>query len=141
MGGFDGQAYSMSMDPSEIIQPWNVAVQNILNINSVCVNYVDPSARVATSGPLTNNITAPDIGHNWFNGTKANATIAEQVAKKVNQLANNVNGKIFNGENVPTTIGEANPPPRKNSAIITSSMSSIVLGIFVIAMTLVVNVF
>lgn len=108
------------MDSSEIMQPWNVAVQNILNINNVCVNYVDPSAKVLNSGPLTNNITAPDIGHNWFNGTKANGTIAEQVARKVNQLMNNVNTQISNGENVPTTIANTNPPnspSRPNSAV------------------------
>ena len=108
-GEFDGDAYNVTMDASEMILPYNISAQNVLNINDVCMGgYIAPSQYILDNAQkLVGSIKVPDVGDNWLNNTGADRDIAKQIHSDAKQATDNVNKKIDQGIAVPRSVPSA----------------------------------
>jgi len=91
MRKFDGQAYRVQMNSTELIMPWGTRVQDILNSTSLCYTYqdLDGGAESAASDPtvITNarNVTTAD---EWCRFSECDDTIKKEVDSKTTQINN-----------------------------------------------------
>ena len=103
---FNTRAYGPKwsfLNMETLIQPWNVAVSSVLDVNEVGATYIEPNLNVVkpANGTSNDTVIVPTVSDRWFNNTGANLTIATGIVIQ--------SGNIAKVEN-------ANPPPKSNGS-------------------------
>lgn len=98
---FDGGAYNTKIDSTFLLLPWNVLINNVLDIQNLCIDY-NPVIVDKTKQDNV-NITQPIINDEWFNNSNVNKTAVQEIKNKT----------LFDTIEINTNIQSGIPPVAK----------------------------
>jgi hypothetical protein len=98
---YDGLAYNSNVSKQDLLLPWNVQIQNVMNISDICVDYkIQQDIQQQDIQQRGGNITVPEpsvVTDFWLNNSNVNKTLAENIRNKTLQDVQDINSGIGSG--------------------------------------------
>jgi hypothetical protein len=125
---YEGNAYNENAQDTDMVGfvPWTRPVSEVLHSDDICVSYSKPEKPVPTSTdetveteevtetvetveteglPVMLPIRVPEIAENWFDGSGADLTFAEQLANETRVTVDKINAEVAEVESENTAAG------------------------------------
>jgi hypothetical protein len=96
---YDGLAYNSKVSKQDVLLPWNVKIQNVMNISDICVDYKKEIIKQEGRG---SNVIVPKpsvVTDLWLNNTNVNKTIVENIRNKTVQDVKDINKSVGGSSN------------------------------------------
>jgi hypothetical protein len=137
---FDGEAYGTRIDSTFLLLPWNVLINDTLDIQNLCIDYnpIPTTTSTTTStipqptqdnGVPTTNITQPVINDEWFNNSNVNKTAVEEVKNKTLLDTIEINNDIQSGK-TPIQRVDKDTVPKSTSGVVSFTFRNIDFFVF-----------